>query len=264
MNLTPGMLRMEEKVIALCEEVVGLMKTSLERHMELGDALHRLRGSMDYGLWGKYVKERLPISEKTVSNCIRLAENRKKLVAAVEDRKKISDLTYSGALALLAKPKKKKAKSAGTNVNSDGGSGETAGGEAASSGEEDAGKPEPPIFTDPKGTSITKGQAKQFDGIVTAFAIGQDFQGYMTAVSRLKSEVAKLADEHPVWVGVSASQWKADCNNLRASLRFARPHAICPWCEGNGCPKKEGCRGAGWVSEGLWQAVPRELKEKVG
>jgi hypothetical protein len=53
-----------------------------------------------------------------------------------------------------------------------------------------------------------------------------------------------------------------DLNNLDAEIKFAKPHAVCPYCQ-NKSPKVihcEACKGAGWVSKEVYDACPKEMK----
>lgn len=48
-----------------------------------------------------------------------------------------------------------------------------------------------------------------------------------------------------------------DFQNCFRSLADARPHAICPYCSGDGCKV---CGKAGWITKTLWANTPKELK----
>jgi len=94
--------------------------------------------------------------------------------------------------------------------------------------------------------------------IRTAFRRRDEIKELMTAVSRLKTEVIKKADNgDPLYAALSTSQWQADCGNLHRALRAIRPYAVCPYCQGVGC---DACHDRGWVGEFVYEHVPEEMK----
>jgi len=264
MNMTPAQLRMKDAIVELCEKERAEMTVALGTALKLGDFLHRLKGSMNHGLWEDFVRAELPISTRTASDRIRLAGNRAAVEAMLANQQSTADLSIAGALKALTKSTKStKSEKSGKSTHQDGGAGdvEGSGEEAASPGERKEASPAA-AFTDTPGRALAA-DAKLHDEIVAAFGRRDEFKQRMSAVSALKVDVARLAREDPVWASITPSQWEADCSNIHNALRFAMPHAICPWCDGNGCEPGLGCKGRGWVHEGLWKAAPRALREKT-
>lgn len=218
----------------------------LEAVIEVGKRLVDARSECDYGQWGDWIDQNLPFDQRQAQKYIRVFEKQSDVLKM---RIPNSHLSLDNILKGLAKPRRKKV----TNVRNENVSEAEA--EEEEAAEEAAPAPEP--VYDGEGRQIAPA-CKQFDGIVAAMSERENFKVMMSAVSKIKKEAVELSKNTPAWRYLVSSQWEADCSNLRSSLRFAMPHAICPWCHGNGC---ETCKGLGWVSEGLWKAAPKELKE---
>ena len=91
-----------------------------------------------------------------------------------------------------------------------------------------------------------------------AFAQRQDFRELLSDISRIKSRVTQAKqDDEPILWELSLSSFQAMCDNIRRSLKNALPHAICPYCGGDGC---EACKTRGYVGRGIYQAAPAEMK----
>lgn len=52
-------------------------------------------------------------------------------------------------------------------------------------------------------------------------------------------------------------EMQAHIANLKAWVKFTRPHATCPYCGGKKC---DACRKTGWVALGVYDAAPGEKK----
>jgi len=55
-------------------------------------------------------------------------------------------------------------------------------------------------------------------------------------------------------------QFEGACNYLRGMLDGVRPHAVCPYCGGEGC---RACRSRGWVNKITYQTAPSETKRRA-
>ena len=85
-----------------------------------------------------------------------------------------------------------------------------------------------------------------------------EITGLMHAVSKVKTAVLKfVGDGDELVKHIPLSRFEADAKNLYATLRFSCPHAICPYCRGEGC---EACKGTGWVGEDTYKAAPASMK----
>jgi hypothetical protein len=94
--------------------------------------------------------------------------------------------------------------------------------------------------------------------VADAFAGRDRFAELMNRLSAIGSDLAALAAS-PAGRYLSAQQVKADVKNVRDAVRFAVPHAVCPYCGGRKC---DACKQAGWMGENVYKAVPADLKRK--
>ncbi len=94
--------------------------------------------------------------------------------------------------------------------------------------------------------------------VAEAFRRRSEITGLMSAVSKIKSTVLKAIEAgDPLFAGILASRFQADCKNVYGQLAAALPYAACPYCRAAGC---KACHGRGWVGKLTWDAAPKELK----
>lgn len=94
--------------------------------------------------------------------------------------------------------------------------------------------------------------------VAEAFRRRGEITGLMSAVSKVKSTVLKAIEAgDPLFAGILASRFQADCKNVYGQLAAALPYAACPYCRAAGC---KACHGRGWVGKLTWDAAPKELK----
>jgi hypothetical protein len=83
----------------------------------------------------------------------------------------------------------------------------------------------------------------------------------MGQLSQIKSQVlAAAAGGDPLFAALNVSAWQADLTNAYRTLKALRPHAVCPYCAGDGC---KACGSRGWVGEFVYDAAPAEMKTKA-
>jgi len=56
---------------------------------------------------------------------------------------------------------------------------------------------------------------------------------------------------------INAQSVLSDLSNAASALTSARPHKVCPLCNGERC---ETCRMLGWVSKKQWQLIPKKMR----
>ena len=86
-----------------------------------------------------------------------------------------------------------------------------------------------------------------------AFTRGRDeFKAALELCRQLKAKITAIAADEKIGVIFGgkggAPQAGRDIDNVRRSLRFSMPHAICPYCKAKGGVCKA-CNGHGWVGE---------------
>jgi hypothetical protein len=94
--------------------------------------------------------------------------------------------------------------------------------------------------------------------VADAFRRRQEIQDLMTTVSKVKTTVLKAIEAKDLlFADINPSRFEAECNSVYHQLKAAMPYAACPYCRAAGCKV---CLGRGWVSEGVYERAPKELK----
>lgn len=114
-------------------------------------------------------------------------------------------------------------------------------------------EPPPPMPTDKLGTPLTTPE------LVEAFSQGRaELNAFCTKMSDLKiATLERINAGNPLYADITASQFEADCNNLYRWYEHAKPHAVCPYCGGDGC---KACRARGWVNKITFEHAPPETR----
>jgi len=94
--------------------------------------------------------------------------------------------------------------------------------------------------------------------VAEAFRRWREIQDLMTTVSKVKTTVLKAIEAKDLlFADINPSRFEAECNSVYHQLKAALPYAACPYCRAAGCKV---CLGRGWVNEGVYERVPKELK----
>lgn len=95
--------------------------------------------------------------------------------------------------------------------------------------------------------------------IAAAFAERAVFQSLDHRINAMQGEFEALADGPAgVYASRNRQQFRAGVKNLHEVMRFSIPHAVCPYCGGRKC---DACKQSGWMTEDLYKAVPRDVRE---
>jgi hypothetical protein len=81
-------------------------------------------------------------------------------------------------------------------------------------------------------------------------------------LERALQAVAKKLDdsqEDPLYAFIHVQSTTADIDNAKRAIRFAKPHATCPYCKGAGKTCKA-CKGLGWVPKQVFKQAPSEMR----
>lgn len=68
-----------DEIIGLHSEICGLLKTSLEKAVRIGELLSEQKASLPHGEFGAWIKANLPFTQRTAQNYMRLFDNREQL-----------------------------------------------------------------------------------------------------------------------------------------------------------------------------------------
>lgn len=100
---------------------------------------------------------------------------------------------------------------------------------------------------------VPRGDVKP--NVVKALAKADDFRSLIRELQSIAREIAKLGEDE-AGCHINQQACKADLNNVWRHLRFAAPHAPCPYCGQKGC---RACRKLGWVPYSAWKNAPSDL-----
>lgn len=117
---------------------------------------------------------------------------------------------------------------------------------------------DPPPAEDDEVTDGT-GRVVVTPAIRTAMLARSKFEDLRKRARDLAKECAGLA-EGDYGVNLVGSALKGAFNTIDEQLKFGIPHTTCPKCQGKG---GKCCRQQGWISLGVFSALPKAEKEKA-
>ncbi len=88
----------KEEIVRLHTEIGESFKTSVGKAVRIGELLINIKGELEHGQWGIWIKENLPFSQSTAERYMSLSEHRDKFVS-------LPNLTLFDAYKLLAHKK---------------------------------------------------------------------------------------------------------------------------------------------------------------
>ena len=95
------------------------------------------------------------------------------------------------------------------------------------------------------------------DGMASTFQNGNAMASIVFNVNKAKKTL-ELLSGLPGGERLPLPQVVADCKNLVEAIKVAKPYALCPLCEADGCVK---CDGLGWMHESRYSGVVLEEGE---
>jgi|MDTC01.3.fsa_nt_gb hypothetical protein len=109
----------------------------------------------------------------------------------------------------------------------------------------------PEVVLDGKGDPVTD---SWFLGVLaTGRGVGSITRDLMETVKEVKIE----GEWNQYLTGQRAQEFEMTIRNAVAALKWAMPHAVCPYCTGSGC---QNCHEMGWVNKDTYDATARELQ----
>lgn len=117
---------------------------------------------------------------------------------------------------------------------------------------------EGPEHADQVGHDLDKLNCDQAEGIRAAFARRPEVLALIDDLRGIKHAVlASVNDRDPLYMGINSSAWQSDLTNAERLLKAILPHAVCPYCSGDGC---KACGNQGWVGVYVYDQAPAEYK----
>ena len=100
------------------------------------------------------------------------------------------------------------------------------------------------------------------DHLREIFARTPEILEYLKQLNSMFREIkAAHVKNDPLYANFKVDALKASVGSVRRQLRFARPYAVCPLCGADvNNAECRACSGRGWVTEGVYKAVPEDMK----
>jgi Homeodomain-like domain len=121
----------------------------------------------------------------------------------------------------------------------------------------DAPAEDPPSLTDSLDAAVPP-------GLVTVFKGAEDFKKIVNDLNAMNRKLKEMADS-PAGVSLKERlpQAQTDLKNLKETVRFDMPYAVCPVCKGIAKTRKANCpcKNKGWLVEGAYKNLPAEFRE---
>jgi hypothetical protein len=122
----------------------------------------------------------------------------------------------------------------------------------------EAAKPVPPR---PKQMTDGAGRAITDPDVLYAMTQVSFFSDMVNKLHAIKREILRHAED-PSGARIRVNTIETDFKNIVAAVKFATPFAQCPYrsCKTRGC---DACKGTRWVTEEVWNNIPKNIREAV-
>ncbi len=104
------------------------------------------------------------------------------------------------------------------------------------------------------------------DHLIDVFARQSEIRACMNTLDEMRRNTEEKCEAlDPLWFFLPLNPLQTQTANTKRIYRFSLPYCVCPM---HGAARLEDardcklCKGAGWITEDLYQAVPREFKEE--
>jgi ParB-like chromosome segregation protein Spo0J len=194
--------------------------------------------------FSKEIAEKTGVSERTIERDLEVGEKLDPAAAeAIKDTPVADNRSQLKALADLAPADQRKAAK------------KIASGKAETVQEATAPKEEKPQKVTDKNGKVVPEHCRE------VFERASEFDKGLSLCKQLKEIIGKISKDEVIGIHLSAKGIAngalRDVENVRSALKFARPHAVCPYCKGKGC---NACFETGWVGMRVYESAPAEKK----
>jgi hypothetical protein len=112
----------------------------------------------------------------------------------------------------------------------------------------------PEELTDQVGQSVPPGLASVFEK-------AKDFKEIINQLNAINRKLEEL-HKHPAGQRLRLQDAQIDLKNLKETVRFDAPYAVCPICKGIPKNRKANCpcKNLGWLIEGSYKNLPQECR----
>jgi hypothetical protein len=123
-------------------------------------------------------------------------------------------------------------------------------------------KPEPvKDDTDGNGTLLDQVEFPVPTGLVPTFNKVKEFKSIVNQLNEINRNLETLS-KSPAGACMRLQQAQVDLRNLKETVRFDTPHAVCPVCKGSAKTRKANCpcKQRGWLVEVAYLNLPSEFR----
>jgi hypothetical protein len=127
---------------------------------------------------------------------------------------------------------------------------------------------------------LTEIESEEYDDVIVVFdqtrrqvppelatmfdKANKEAEAILRKVYELNAEIiAQIKDDDKAWERFNRSEFNGCMKDIKALIKFCRPHAWCPVCGGDGgvgggCAR---CKGIGWLIKMAWECIPEDMKQ---
>lgn len=100
------------------------------------------------------------------------------------------------------------------------------------------------------------------DHLLSVFEKVADFKTIISQLGKVGKELKDVA-QHPAGAMLRLQQAEVDLKNLKRTVRFDRPFCVCPVCKGLPKGRKANCpcKARGWLNEASYENLPSEYRK---
>jgi hypothetical protein len=95
--------------------------------------------------------------------------------------------------------------------------------------------------------------------LLEVFAKRQDFKAIVNQLNAINRSLKEIS-EHPGGACLRLQNAQIDLKNLKESVHFDMPYAVCGMCKGVGGKPGCACKGRGWLVQTSYKNLPQEMR----
>lgn len=256
----------EAKELRTLEKVV---EEGLETFMDVGIALAKIKDSQLYrevsDTFEKYCQERFCLGKAYANRLMRAAQVMNNLLPTLSGTSPIGDEvdnagrklpeTESQARPLADLPPEEQGPAWKEAV------------ETAPNGKITANHVQAVVKDRKAKTEVIEGPKDSVDqlipaGLVPVFEKAGEFKKIVSALNEINRQLVALK-EHPAGAHMRLQAQQIDLKNLKESIHFDMPYAVCPVCSGRAKTREANCpcKGKGWLIQVSYKNLPSEFRQ---
>ncbi len=98
-------------------------------------------------------------------------------------------------------------------------------------------------------------------GLASVFTGAAEFKTIINTLNGINRQL-KALQQQPAGLLIRLQQAEVDLKNLKETIRFDMPYAVCPVCKGSAKTRKANCpcKSRGWLNKGSYANLPQEFR----